>query len=89
VLQRLGSGRRQCVHQACPGAFGYHERRIAAFAGTHEVVETVQNPSWAGAAGALVSTLPDLTRFFRALLARPRLRGVLQGSRALGRRLLS
>jgi D-alanyl-D-alanine carboxypeptidase len=29
---------------------------------------TVQNPSWAGAAGALVSTLPDLTRFFRALL---------------------
>jgi D-alanyl-D-alanine carboxypeptidase len=29
---------------------------------------TVQSPSWAGAAGALVSTLPDLTRFFRALL---------------------
>jgi D-alanyl-D-alanine carboxypeptidase len=29
---------------------------------------TVQNPSWAGAAGALVSTLPDLTHFFRALL---------------------
>jgi D-alanyl-D-alanine carboxypeptidase len=29
---------------------------------------TVQNPSWAGAAGALVSTLPDLTRFFRDLL---------------------
>ena len=29
---------------------------------------TVQNPSWAGAAGALVSTLPDLTRFFGALL---------------------
>jgi D-alanyl-D-alanine carboxypeptidase len=29
---------------------------------------TVQNPSWAGAAGALVSTLSDLTRFFRALL---------------------
>jgi D-alanyl-D-alanine carboxypeptidase len=29
---------------------------------------TVQNPSWAGAAGALVSTLPDLTGFFRALL---------------------
>jgi D-alanyl-D-alanine carboxypeptidase len=29
---------------------------------------TVQNPSWAGAAGALVSTLPDLTSFFRALL---------------------
>ena len=29
---------------------------------------TVQNPSWAGAAGALVSALPDLTRFFRALL---------------------
>ena len=29
---------------------------------------TVQNPSWAGAAGAVVSTLPDLTRFFRALL---------------------
>jgi D-alanyl-D-alanine carboxypeptidase len=29
---------------------------------------TVQNPSWTGAAGALVSTLPDLTSFFRALL---------------------
>jgi D-alanyl-D-alanine carboxypeptidase len=29
---------------------------------------TVQNPSYAGAAGALVSTLDDLTRFFRALL---------------------
>ncbi|HVG65857.1 MAG TPA: serine hydrolase domain-containing protein [Actinomycetota bacterium] len=29
---------------------------------------TVQNPSWAGAAGGLVSTLGDLTRFFRALL---------------------
>jgi D-alanyl-D-alanine carboxypeptidase len=29
---------------------------------------TVQNPSWAGAAGALVSTLPDLTCFLRALL---------------------
>src|SRR6266508_498747 len=29
---------------------------------------TVQNPSWAWAAGALVSDLPDLTRFFRALL---------------------
>ena len=29
---------------------------------------TIQNPSWAGAAGALVSTLPDLACFFRALL---------------------
>jgi len=29
---------------------------------------TAQNPSWAWAAGALVSTLPDLTRFFRALV---------------------
>jgi D-alanyl-D-alanine carboxypeptidase len=29
---------------------------------------TVQNPSWAWAAGGLVSDLQDLTRFFRALL---------------------
>ena len=29
---------------------------------------TAQNPSWAGAAGALVSTLPDLPSFFRTLL---------------------
>jgi D-alanyl-D-alanine carboxypeptidase len=29
---------------------------------------TAQNPSWAWAAGALVSDLEDLTRFFRALL---------------------
>jgi D-alanyl-D-alanine carboxypeptidase len=29
---------------------------------------TIQNPSWAWAAGGLVSNLEDLTRFFRALL---------------------
>ncbi|HZD69467.1 MAG TPA: serine hydrolase domain-containing protein [Actinomycetes bacterium] len=29
---------------------------------------TAENPSWAGAAGALVSDLEDLTRFFRTLL---------------------
>ena len=30
---------------------------------------TAQNPSWAWAAGALVSTLEDLSQFFRALLS--------------------